>query len=46
MPYEQGLPPAFGVTDLLSGERFDWSLGRNYVRLDQTHRVAHLFAVQ
>jgi starch synthase (maltosyl-transferring) len=46
MPYELGLPPAFAVEDLLSGERYDWNLGRNYVRLDPTHRVAHLFAVR
>jgi starch synthase (maltosyl-transferring) len=46
VPYDLGLPPAFGVTDLLSGERFDWGLGRNYVRLDPTHRVAHLFAAE
>jgi starch synthase (maltosyl-transferring) len=45
VPYELGLPPAFAVTDLLSGERFDWQLGRNYVRLDPLYRVAHLFAV-
>ncbi len=45
VPYDLGLPPAFGVTDLLSGERFDWSLGRNYVRLDPAFRVAHIFEV-
>ena len=45
-PYELGLPPAFGVEDLLSGERFDWGLGRNYVRLDPAFRVAHLFLVK
>ncbi len=45
LPYELGLPPAFGVEDLLSGERYDWHLGRNYVRLDPAFRVAHLFKV-
>jgi starch synthase (maltosyl-transferring) len=45
VPYELGLPPAFAVQDLLSGERFDWHVGRNYVRLDPAFRVAHLFAV-
>jgi len=45
VPYELGLPPVFAVEDLLSGERFDWNLGRNYVRLDPTYRVAHVFAV-
>jgi starch synthase (maltosyl-transferring) len=44
VPYELGLPPAFAVTDLLSGERFDWRMGRNYVRLDP-HRVAHVLRV-
>jgi starch synthase (maltosyl-transferring) len=46
VPYELGLPPAFAVEDLLSGERFDWRLGRNYVRLDPYHRVAHVLAVR
>jgi starch synthase (maltosyl-transferring) len=44
VPYELGLPPIFEVTDLLSRERFDWRLGRNYVRLDP-YRVAHLLRV-
>ncbi len=30
---ELGLPPEFPVTDLLSGERYRWRLGRNYVGL-------------
>ena len=42
VPYETGLPPAFHVEDLLSGERFDWRLGRNYVRLDPDFRTAHV----
>ncbi len=45
VPMETGLPPAFAVTDLLSGETFDWRLGRNYVRLDPRHRVAHILEV-
>ena len=44
VPYELGLPPVFTVTDLLSGESFDWRLGRNFVRLDP-YRVAHLLRV-
>ncbi|MDQ3849128.1 MAG: alpha-1,4-glucan--maltose-1-phosphate maltosyltransferase [Actinomycetota bacterium] len=44
VPYELGLAPAFSATDLLSGERFDWRLGRNYVRLDPA-RVAHVLSV-
>ncbi len=46
VPYELGLPPAFAVEDLLSGERYDWNLGRNYVRLDPAYRVAHLFTLR
>ena len=34
VPAQLGLPPAFAVHDLLSGERFDWRIGANYVRLD------------
>jgi starch synthase (maltosyl-transferring) len=34
LPADFGFPPAFSVTDLLSGDHFDWRLGRNYVRLD------------
>jgi starch synthase (maltosyl-transferring) len=44
VPYELGLAPVFTVTDLLSGESFDWRLGRNFVRLDP-YRVAHLLRV-
>jgi starch synthase (maltosyl-transferring) len=46
VPYELGLPPAFSLEDLLSGEQFDWRLGRNYVRLDPIHRVAHILTVK
>jgi len=28
-----GLPPAFTVEDLLTGERHPWRIGRNYVGL-------------
>ena len=45
VPYELGLPPVFRVTDLLSGETFEWRVGRNYVRLDPTARAGHLLAV-
>jgi starch synthase (maltosyl-transferring) len=45
VPYELGLPPAFTVEDLLSGERFDWRLGRNYLRLDPHFRTAHVFKI-
>jgi starch synthase (maltosyl-transferring) len=33
IPYELGLPPAFHVADALTGEAFDWRVGRNFVRL-------------
>jgi starch synthase (maltosyl-transferring) len=46
VPYELGLPPAFAVEDLLSGERFDWRLGRNYVRLDPAFRTAHVLTAR
>jgi len=42
VPYELGVPPAFGVTDLLSGERYDWRVGGNYVGLDTAHRSGHV----
>ncbi|MEA2301743.1 MAG: hypothetical protein QOD61_1185 [Solirubrobacteraceae bacterium] len=45
VPADSGLPPAFTVVDLLSGESFDWRLGRNYVRLDPSRRVAHILEV-
>jgi starch synthase (maltosyl-transferring) len=44
VPYGLGLAPVFAVTDLLSGESFDWRMGRNFVRLDP-YRVAHLLRV-
>ncbi len=46
VPADLGLAPVFGLEDLLSGERFDWHLGRNYVRLDPDFRVAHILTVR
>ncbi|HEX8103430.1 MAG TPA: alpha-1,4-glucan--maltose-1-phosphate maltosyltransferase [Solirubrobacteraceae bacterium] len=46
VPYELGLPPAFSVTDLLSEERFDWRIGRNYVRLDPVQRAGHVLKAE
>jgi starch synthase (maltosyl-transferring) len=46
VPYELGLPPAFSVVDLLSGERFDWRIGRNYVRLDPAVRAGHVLRLE
>jgi starch synthase (maltosyl-transferring) len=34
VPVGLGTAPAFHVEDLLAGRRYDWRLGRNYVRLD------------
>ena len=34
VPAHLGLPPAFGVRDLLSDSVFDWRIGPNYVRLE------------
>ena len=45
VPAQLGLPPAFAVTDQLSGERFDWRIGPNYVRLDPWTRQAHILRV-
>ena len=33
LPVGTGLPPAYRVHDLLSGDDFTWHIGRNYVRL-------------
>jgi starch synthase (maltosyl-transferring) len=33
VPASLGLPPAFGVHDLLGGETYGWRIGRNYVGL-------------
>jgi starch synthase (maltosyl-transferring) len=46
VPYDLGVPPAFVVTDLLSGDRYDWHVGRNYVRLDPGERAAHVLRVE
>ncbi len=45
VPAWLGLPPAFQVEDLLDGGRYDWRLGRNYVRLGPGERMAHLMRV-
>jgi starch synthase (maltosyl-transferring) len=36
---------AFEVVDLLNGLRYEWRGRRNYVRLDPSERVAHVFRV-
>jgi starch synthase (maltosyl-transferring) len=44
LPDSLDLPPRFGVVDLLSGDRHEWSVGGNYVRLPPGG--AHVFAVR
>jgi starch synthase (maltosyl-transferring) len=34
LPVQLGLPPAFTVEDLLTGQRHAWRIGRNYVGLE------------
>ncbi|HWC86280.1 MAG TPA: alpha-1,4-glucan--maltose-1-phosphate maltosyltransferase [Solirubrobacteraceae bacterium] len=46
IPAELGLPPVFTMHDLLSGERFHWRIGPNYVRLEPGVRQAHLGVVE
>ncbi|MEZ5181148.1 MAG: alpha-amylase family glycosyl hydrolase [Acidimicrobiales bacterium] len=45
VPWELGLPPSFEVEDELTGERFRWQVGRNYVRLEPVVRPAHILTV-
>ncbi len=42
VPATLGLPPVFTMHDLLSDVRFQWRLGRNYVRLEPGVRQAHV----
>jgi starch synthase (maltosyl-transferring) len=44
IPASLGLPPAFGVRDLLGGESYRWTIGRNYVRLEPGK--SHVFKVE
>jgi starch synthase (maltosyl-transferring) len=44
IPARLGFPPAFRVHDLVSGERYPWTLGRNFVRLEPGK--SHLFKVE
>ncbi|MDP9292940.1 MAG: alpha-1,4-glucan--maltose-1-phosphate maltosyltransferase, partial [Actinomycetota bacterium] len=46
IPAHLGLPPAFAVHDLLTGEHHDWRIGANYVRLDPAERQAHVMRVE
>jgi starch synthase (maltosyl-transferring) len=44
VPAWLGFPPAFRVRDLVSGEPYPWTLGRNFVRLDPGK--SHVFKVE
>ena len=44
VPAWLGFPPAFRVRDLVSGERYPWTLGRNFVRLEPGK--SHVFKVE
>jgi starch synthase (maltosyl-transferring) len=44
IPASLGLPPAFGVRDLLGGDTYRWTIGRNYVRLEPGK--SHVFKVE
>jgi starch synthase (maltosyl-transferring) len=46
VPWGLGLPAWFIVNDLLSGDRFQWQVGRNYVRLAPGERQAHVLQVR
>ncbi len=46
IPAHLGLAPSFSVEDLLTGERFGWRIGANYVRLTPGERQAHVLRVQ
>jgi hypothetical protein len=44
IPASLGLPPAFGVRDLLGGDTYRWTIGRNYVHLEPGQ--SHVFKVE
>ncbi len=46
VPARLALPPVFTVQDLLTGERFHWRTGRNYVRFEPGIRQAHVNHVE
>jgi len=46
VPAQLGLPPIFTVHDVLADERYQWRIGRNYVRLEPGVRQAHVCAVE
>ncbi len=46
VPANLGLPPSFTAHDLLTGERYPWRIGPNYVRLEPGIRQAHIVRVE
>jgi starch synthase (maltosyl-transferring) len=46
IPASVGVPPAFTTHDLLSGERYAWRIGQNFVRLAPGWRMAHVLTVE
>jgi starch synthase (maltosyl-transferring) len=46
IPASVGVPPAFTAHDLLSGERYAWRIGKNFVRLAPGWRMAHVLTVE
>ena len=46
LPASLGVPPTFSVLDELSGERYQWHIGQNFVRLAPGWRQAHILSVE
>jgi starch synthase (maltosyl-transferring) len=46
MPGDIDVPVHFAVRDLLTGDRYGWTHGANYVRLDPFVRPAHVLRVE
>jgi starch synthase (maltosyl-transferring) len=46
VPAWLGTAPAFKVRDLLDDQLYDWSIGRNYLRLAPDQRMAHVMRVE
>ena len=45
VPPDLGLPAEFPVTDLLTGERYRWRVGRNYVGLARANPTSSSWSV-
>jgi starch synthase (maltosyl-transferring) len=46
IPANLGLPPSFTAHDLLTGERYLWRIGANFVRFEPGVRQAHVVRVE